>query len=134
MRDEVLDHTADVMIKCTGQTLEECFANAAYAMFNQVVDATRIAHHKTYRFEVSGNDNEERLYAFLSELLFFLDCNSVVFNEFEVSFDNKIVKCEAHGEDLDPKKHHPHAEIKAVTYHMLSVNTEEPSLTVVFDV
>jgi len=44
------------------------------------------------------------------------------------------VKCEAHGEDLNSKKHHPHAEIKAVTYHMLSVNTEEPSLTVVFDV
>ena len=37
-------------------------------------------------------------------------------------------------EYLDVKKHHARAEIKAVTYHMLSVNREEPSVTVIFDV
>ena len=37
-RYEMLDHAADVMVRCTGKDLEECFGNAAYAMFDQIVE------------------------------------------------------------------------------------------------
>ena len=33
-RYEVLDHTADLMIRGYGSTLEECYANLAYGMFD----------------------------------------------------------------------------------------------------
>lgn len=134
MRYEIFDHTADVMVRCTGETLEECFENAAYAMFDQVVDASKIENVLERTVEISADDNEERLYAFLSELLFIMDCESLVFSDFEVSFNGNSVKCVAKGEPLDQKKHHAKAEIKAVTYHMLSVKPEEPSVTVIFDV
>ena len=134
MRYELLEHAADVMVRCTGKDLEECFENAAYAMFDQVVDITRIDDSVTREIVVSGNDDEERLYAFLSELLFVMDCDSLVFDSFDVSFDENMVRCIARGEPLDIKKHHAKAEIKAVTYHMLSVDREEPSVTVIFDV
>ena len=134
MRYKLLEHAADVMVRCTGEDLEECFENAAYAMFDQIVDASRIEHSVERTVEVSANDNEERLYSFLSELLFIMDSESVVFNEFDVSFQNDKVVCKTKGEPLDVKKHHAKAEIKAVTYHMLSVNKEEPSVTVIFDV
>ena len=130
----MLDHAADVMVKCTGKDLEECFGNAAYAMFDQIVDASKIEHALTREIDVSGNDDEERLYAFLSELLFITDCESLVFNSFNVRFDGDRVICTAEGEPLDTKKHHARAEIKAVTYHMLSVDRETPSVTVIFDV
>ena len=133
-RYEMLDHAADVMVRCTGKDLEECFGNAAYAMFDQIVDASKIEHSLTRELEVSGNDDEERLYAFLSELLFITDCESLVFNSFDVRFDGDRVICTAEGELLDIKKHHARAEIKAVTYHMLSVDRETPSVTVIFDV
>ena len=134
MRYEVLEHTADVMVRCTGRDLEECFENAAYAMFDQIVDASRIENSVERIIRLSAEDDEERLYSFLSELLFIMDCESLVFDSFKVSFEGNDVICVAKGELLDVKKHHAKAEIKAVTYHMLSVNREEPSVTVIFDV
>ena len=130
----MLDHAADVMVRCKGKDLEECFENAAYAMFDQIVDATRIEHTLTREIEITANDDEERLYSFLSELLFIMDCDSLVFNDFKVSFYSDKVRCIAKGEPLDIKKHHARSEIKAVTYHMLSVDRNEPSVTVIFDV
>ena len=133
-RYELLEHAADVMVRCNGKTLEECFENSAYAMYDQIVDASKIEHSVTREIEVSGSDDEERLYSFLSELLFITDCESLVFNQFKVLFNDDKVICTAEGEPLDLKRHHAKAEIKAVTYHMLSVNREEPSVTVIFDV
>ena len=134
MRYEVLEHAADVMVRCTGKDLEECFENAAYAMFDQIVDASRIDDSTERIVRVSAEDDEERLYSFLSELLYVMDCESLVFDSFKVSFEGNDVVCTAKGEPLDVKKHHAKAEIKAVTYHMLSVNRKEPSVTVIFDV
>ncbi len=134
MRYQLIDHTADVMVRCTGDTLEECFANAAYAMFDQMVDASSIDDGIAKEVVAEGKDDDSRLYAFLSELLFIMDCEGLVFNRFEVSFEGDTVRCIAHGEELDPMKHRPKAEIKAVTYHMLNVDRIEPSVTVIFDV
>ena len=134
MRYELLEHAADVMVRCTGRDLEECFENAAYAMFDQIVDASRIDGSVERIVRISAEDDEERLYSFLSELLFIMDSESLVFSSFEVSFEGNDVVCTARGEPLDVKKHHAKAEIKAVTYHMLSVNREEPSVNVIFDV
>lgn len=134
MRYTVFDHTADVMVKCGGRDLEECFENAAYAMFDQVIDASAVEHTTERTVEITADDDEDRLYSFLSELLFVMDCETLVFNEFKVTFDGDKVRCVAQGEPLDLRKHHPKTEIKAVTYHMLSVNRDEPSVTVIFDV
>lgn len=133
-RYQRLEHTADVMVKCTGADLEECFENAAYAMFDQIVDVDRIDDVTERTIEVTRKDDCDRLYAFLSELLFTMDCESIVFDSFHVEFDGDTVRCTAKGEPLDVKKHHARAEIKAVTYHMLDVNRDEPSVTVIFDV
>lgn len=134
MRYEMLDHAADVMVRCTGENLEECFENAAYAMFDQIVDASNIDGTIERVVSVSADDDEERLYSFLSELLFIMDCESMVFGSFDVSFDDDTVVCKMKGEPFDRKKHHSRSEIKAVTYHMLSVNRDPPSVTVIFDV
>ena len=133
-RYEMLEHAADVMVRCTGRDLEECFENAAYAMFDQVVDVSRIDDSVERTVRITAEDDEEKLYSFLSELLFVMDCESLVFDSFKVTFDGNDVLCTAKGEPLDVKKHHAKAEIKAVTYHMLSVDRKEPSVTVIFDV
>ena len=133
-RYQRLEHTADVMVKCNGSTLEECFENAAYAMFDQIVDVKRIDDVVERTIEIRESDDCDRLYAFLSELLFIMDCENIVFDSFHVEFKGDSVSCIARGEPLDLKKHHARSEIKAVTYHMMEVNREAPSVTVIFDV
>jgi len=131
---ELIDHTADLMVKAYGGTLEECFANAGYALFDQTVDLTGIRPAETFEVEAPGDGPEDRLYSFLSELLFLEDCDGVILCELEVRFSGDRVVCKGKGEILDRNRHRIKSEIKAVTYHMLSVDSSEPSVTVIFDV
>ena len=130
----LIDHTADLMVKAFGSTVEECFANAGFALFDQTVDLANVGTSEEVRFEVEGMDDEDMLYSFLSELLFMLDCDEMVFKELKVSFDGNKVVCDGRGEKLDRSKHRTRSEIKAVTYHMMEVDRTAPSVTVVFDV
>lgn len=134
MRYELVEHTADVMVRCYGETLEGCFENAAYALFDQMVDVSQVDPVMTFDIEVSGDGPESRLYAFLSELLFLQDSESVVMSDFKVLFDGDVVRCAAYGELLDVSKHNMKGEIKAITYHMMEVDPDEPSVQVIFDV
>ena len=130
----LIDHTADLMVRAFGSTVEECFANAGFALFDQTVDLANVGTSEGVRFEVEGMDDEDMLYSFLSELLFMLDCDEMVFKELKVCFDGNKVVCDGRGEKLDRSKHRTRSEIKAVTYHMMEVDRTAPSVTVVFDV
>ena len=130
----LIDHTADLMVKAFGSTVEECFANAGFALFDQTVDLANVGTSEEVHFEVEGMDDEDMLYSFLSELLFMLDCDEMVFKELKVGFDGDKVVCDGRGEKLDRSKHRTRSEIKAVTYHMMEVDRTAPSVTVVFDV
>ena len=133
MRYERLEHTADIMVRCFGKTMEECFANAAYALSDQMLDTSTVEELREFHIDVSGDDLEDRLFAYLSEVLFIIDSESVALCRFTVSFEGNRVIGDAYGEPYDPMKHHPKTEIKAVTYHMMSVDPSVPELTVVFD-
>ncbi len=134
MRYELLEHTADVMVKAHGKDLDECFSNAAYALFDQMVDASRIDLETQVSFEVEGHDLESLLYNFLSEFLYIHDAKQLVLREFDVKIQGDRLSCRARGERLSHKKHGQRHEVKAITYHMLSVDPKEPSVTVIFDI
>lgn len=133
-RYQVMDHTADLMVKAYGKDLEECFANAGYALFDQTVDLSTVDVVQSIHFEISSEVVEDRLYSFLSELLFIEDCDNLILKEFEVRFEGEKVICDAKGELLDRDKHRLKSEIKAVTYHMMAIDPDTPSVTVIFDV
>ena len=133
MRYERLEHTADVMVRCTGATLEECFCNAAYALSDQMIDASTVDEKLSFDIDVSGDDDEDRLFSYLSEVLFIIDSESVALGRFTVRFAGDRVIGKAYGEPLDLKKHRPKTEIKPVTYHMMRIDPSVPELTVVFD-
>lgn len=130
----LVDHTADMMVRAFGETLEECFANAGYALFDQTVDLSGIGTSEETEFRVTGVDDEDRLYSFLSELLFMEDCDNLILKEFDVRFEGDDVVCRARGETLDRARHRIRSEVKAVTYHMMQVDRDAPSVTVLFDV
>jgi SHS2 domain-containing protein len=134
MRYELLEHTADVMVRAKGGSLEECFANAAYALFDQMVDASRIEPKTEVAFEVEGHDLESLLYNFLSEFLYLHDAKHLVLSEFDVRMQGYRLLCRAKGEKVSPERHGIRHEVKAITYHMLSVRPEEPSVTVIIDI
>ena len=130
----LIDHTADMMIRAFGSTLEECFGNAAYALFDQTVDLSNVGTSESVDIRVSGIDDEDRLFSFLSEMLFIEDADNLILREFDVRFEGDDVVCTAKGDRLDRSKHRVKSEVKAVTYHMMQIDRDTPSVTVIFDV
>ena len=130
----LIDHTADMLVRAFGSTLEECFGNAAYALFDQTVDLSNVGTSESVDIRVTGIDDEDRLFSFLSEMLFIEDADNLILREFDVRFDGDDVVCTARGERLDRSKHRVRSEVKAVTYHMMQIDRDTPSVTVLFDV
>ncbi len=135
---EILDHTADIGIVVHGETAEELFERAAYAMFDIMVDLENVDSVGKYRVNIRSPTIEDLLVDYLSELLYTYSTEYVVMNDFNVIIskydDGFHLRGVALGEPLDTKKHKIKLEIKAVTYHELEINTKEGYAKVLFDI
>ncbi|MFC1925619.1 archease [Chloroflexota bacterium] len=136
-RFDIIEHTADVGIVAYGATLEEAFANAAYAMFTLIADLEEVREEVCRRIEVQAEDQESLLASWLNELLYLFDTEGVIFKTFEVTvLGEHSLKAEGRGEPLDPERHSLKAGVKAATYYMLRVMKDDDgyNVRVIFDV
>ncbi|MDQ1372642.1 MAG: protein archease [Candidatus Thermoplasmatota archaeon] len=134
MRYRLLEHTADAMVEVYGATLGERFANAAYALFDQMTDVTKVSPTGEVRLELQADNREQLLVDFLQELLFLHDVQDLVFGEFEVDTDGRRLVAKVRGEPFDEKKHPKRSVVKGVTYHRLEFDDEKKTVTALFDV
>ncbi len=133
-RYETLDHTADLLIRAYGRNLEECFANAGYAMFDQLADISNVKKKQTFKFDVEGTDREQLLVDFLSELLYLFDTELVLLSDFQINYDGELLQVVARGEKIDKSRHEMRKAIKAVSYHAIEVAPEKGFVQILFDV
>lgn len=126
---EFLEHISDLKFLARGKTLEECFQNSAKAMFSWMIDLNLIDSSLSRKIKISSPTLENLMHDFLSELLYLFETSKIIFRDFEVKIKEEESKkgreyeltVTAKGEKVDTKKHKIHAEIKAITYHDLTV-------------
>lgn len=133
---EILEHTADVGIIAHGRDLPSLFANAGRGMFALMVDLEGVEEREERQVEVEGRDLEGLMVRWLSELLYYLDAEEMVFRRFEVAgVDGNRLSAKAFGERIDRQRHLLHFGVKAVTRHMLEVVQENGyRATILFDI
>ncbi len=133
---KIIEHTADIGIEAYGKNLEEAFENAAKGMFAIITGNSKIDSKIKRKIELEKEKDEELLLVdWLSELLYIHDVEKLVFGEFKVEMNDKLLGY-AFGEKYDRKKHKYGMEIKAVTYHMLEIKRNKKGVTikVLFDI
>jgi len=114
--------TADVGVVSFGADVKDAFARQAAGMFSGMTDMRLVRPAVSFPVEAAGEDYESLLVAWLNELLFLRDTKDVLLCRFEIgSIDGTRLKAVVHGEYMDDTRHVRKAEVKAVTYHMLSV-------------
>lgn len=137
-RFEFFEHTADIGVIAYGKTLKQAMANCAYGMFSILVDNLHeVNTQKTVEIEVSGNDLQEILVAFLSELLYNHTVGNLILKKFSIKeIRDTFLKAKASGELYDPARHKIWHEIKTVTYHQLKIEEKEGyfRIQVIFDI
>jgi SHS2 domain-containing protein len=130
---EIIDHTADIAIRTSGESLAEAFGNAAWAMFDIMADASAVKPVGEVKVGVEAKDLGQLLVDWLSELLFLVDVEDVLFSEFDVDINGLNLQAVVRGEKIDPARHGLKTDIKAVTYHMLEVDDQKNIVQVLFD-
>lgn len=133
----VFEHTADIGIEVTAPDKHELFARSAMAMFDMLVGLDSIAGLETRHISVAGDDPAELLVAWLNDLLYVYSVEKMVFSGFsEIDLGGDTFSAVALGERFDPVKHSADLEIKAATYHDLSIRCDEGTwkARIIFDI
>ncbi|HSP55634.1 MAG TPA: archease [Dehalococcoidia bacterium] len=134
---EVLEHTADAGIIAHGADLPRLFANAALGMFSLMVNTAGVHETEQRTIEVKARGLESLLVRWLTELLYYLDAEEMLFSRFEVTqMTGTSLRAHAFGERVDRERHDLHVGVKAVTRHMLEIAPENSGYraTVLFDI
>jgi SHS2 domain-containing protein len=129
---EEVAHTADRALRIRGRDWPELFANAARGM-NSLMVPHPPAPSLAREIALEAIDLEGLLVAWLSELAFWAETESLVFSAFAFRrLTPDALSAVAHGGPAPQIERH----VKAVTYHELSITAEDGgwTTTVVFDV
>ncbi|QDU20519.1 archease [Urbifossiella limnaea] len=119
---ELFEHTADLGLRATAPNIDALFAEMAACLCAAILeDPTSVRPTIAESIEIAGTDREFLLFDWLKELLYRFDAEHQVFSRFEVSVRQDGLTATAWGEPLDPERHLLNHEVKAITYHELSV-------------
>ncbi len=118
-------HTADAKFQAYGKTLEEAFANAAYAMTDIITNHVKVKPAKEKTISVESENNEALLYDFLEQFLILLDSEGFLLNKIKkLEIKGKKLTAKVIG-DTNPDKYDIETHIKAVTYQEMFIKKEK---------
>ena len=118
----ILEHTADVGFEAFGSTRKEVFENAARALLHLIVDPACVEPSAAVPIKVTGTGPPNLLVNWLSEILYLYDAEHWLFRDFELTtLNDHLASGRAWGERFNPARHQTNLQIKAVTYHQLSL-------------
>ncbi len=135
MTFEELSHTADVLVRVRGASIDELFAEAARALFSVMYgrcDDGGIVQ----TLALEADDDEALLHDFLSELLFITDAENIVLCSFAVEVRDGALSAVMRGEPFDHEKHSGGTIVKGISYSGLQIvkDDETYEVDVLFDV
>jgi SHS2 domain-containing protein len=119
---ELVEHTADIGIRCWGTTPAELFSEAASALFEVMFGPFIVAGDEELSLELQGFGFEELLVTWLNELLCRFELEG--FFPGTISFDRleaSRLRARLTGERFDPERWPLERQVKAATYHLLKV-------------
>ena len=134
---EIIDHTADIGIRCEASSLPELFETAARGMFSIIVQLDGVRTTVTREIELSEQAVDDLLVSWLNELLYISEVESLLLVKFDIrEIERTKLAAVVAGEPMDFDRHELNMEIKAVTYHELKVEQRGESwfAQVIFDI
>ena len=118
----IIDHPSDLGIEARGESLPEAFEEAAAGLMGLIVDPLSVGTTEARDITVTGDDIEHLLVKWLSEILFLYDGKHFVPKAFKIyELTPHVVRANILGEPFLEGYHTTRIDVKAVTYHQISV-------------
>lgn len=123
---ETFDHTADLGLRVVADSLSELFAEAAVGMASLIVadvDCVELSVQRS--LEIESPDLEYLYFDWLSELLYLFESEGLLAANAEVEITGTSLRAVVNADTFCETRHRRSHEVKAVTYHGLSVESHE---------
>ena len=122
-----IEHPSDVGFEVYGGTLEELYANAAIAMYSFMTDVDEIEEEEEREIDINSEDLYSLMFDWLDELIFLFDSESLVMKKFDIAVNETDFSIcgNCKGGKFDPSRHVSGIIIKAVTYNMMQIKSNE---------
>jgi len=133
-----IEHTADVGIELEAPDLRTGLERSAAAMFDMIcgLDSVGVSWRRRVTVKARSGDIENLLVRWLAELLYLFESERVLLSEFSIErIDERGLEADVAGQRYDPERHAIRVEIKAPTYHDLSIRRAGDgwAIRVIFD-
>ena len=131
-----LEHTGDLAIEVTAASREQLFADAIVAMGRLMVEEAGVTAVNRRRLTVAAADDLETMHDLLAAALNIFLVDAFIWSDAHVVVRDGSAQATLVGEKFDSRRHHLLEELKAVTYHQLSVDQTPAGwrTVIVFDV
>jgi SHS2 domain-containing protein len=131
-----LEHTGDLGIEVIAPTRAELFRRAALALAALLVEPSNVETAAPRTVEIAADDDIDLMHDVLTELLQLFAVDGFIWRDAAVEERGRTLHVILRGESFDPNRHLSRGEIKAVTYHQLTVEnvSNEWRARVIFDV
>ena len=119
---EYIEHTADAGMRVRGKTLQSLFNHAAQGLFEMIAVVDTIDETLSIDVDIVAESVEMLFVKWLDELIFRHETDEIFFKRSNIrSISPTRLSAQVFGERTNFNKHIVYTEIKAVTYHQLSV-------------
>jgi SHS2 domain-containing protein len=121
---------ADIGFRAWGADLAETFIAAADAVMNVMVeDLDSLEPRQERQITAAHEALDMLLFDFLQELVYYKDAEQLMLRVRQVDIEQRqgqyCLTATARGEPLDPDRHHPRVDVKAITLHRFRLQQSE---------
>lgn len=119
-----MDHVTDAFIEVTASDLDEAFIIAANSVVEITLDRDKVKEKEQKVINVKGKDLRYLLLNWLEAIIFKLITEGFAIKRIQLDLQKNNeykIFAKVYGEPLDLKKHNFKVEIKAPTFHEMSI-------------
>lgn len=121
----LLPHTADMGIEAWAERKQGLFITAAQGLREMLFGRAPIGTQEQAAVTLDMPDDAELLVSWLNEILYRFEVDELVPAEFRVdTLNNGHLEAVIRGERYDPARHPLQRQVKAVTYHQLTLEQQ----------
>ena len=134
---KTFNHTADLGVEICGPDHNQLFINAGITLFDLISGSGGIEENAALQVTAEGSGYEDLMVSWLRELLYLHQVKGYLLSTFIIhELDESHLRATVKGEQFDARRHELLREIKAVTYHQLTIEQGQAGWTarIVFDI
>ncbi len=129
----LLEHPADVGIRAEGSSIDEAFEAAAEGAVSLMIDGSGLTPEKVIRLSIDADDEQGLLFNLISELIYRRDAEH--FLPFSLSVEIRgpdHLDAVLSGCNFTAENPFLRSDVKAMTYHQMSINREHDRWVIQF--